>query len=145
MASQTSNHYKTRLLYGDFDFSTHAFRLILMIPGFAFSRATHDGYADVIAQELATAFGYTAGGVLLAGVAIVQDDVLNAGIVSWNNASWLAALGNIEASGAIIYDDTVAAPVADPIVGYIDFGGSILTYNGGTFTVANITVANTAP
>ena len=145
MASQTSNHYKTRLLYGDIDFSTHAFRMILMIPGFAFSRANHDGYADVIASELPTAFGYTAGGILLAGVAIIQDDIQNAGIVSWGNAAWLVAGGNLEASAGIIYDDTIAAPVADLIVGYIDFGGSILTYNGGTFTVANITVANVAP
>jgi hypothetical protein len=46
----------------------------------------------------------------------------------------------LQAAAAIIYDDTVAAPGVDPIIGCIDFGSSIITYNGGVFTIANPTV-----
>lgn len=141
MASLTTNRIKELLALGLIDFNTHAFRIILMEPGFSFSRATHMAYTDVSAYELPTAFGYTVGGALLAGVSVTRSDIVNAAIVAWNNASWLAAAGNIEACGAIIYDDTVAAPTVDPVVGFIDFNGSIITYDGGNFTVANIAVA----
>ena len=110
-----------------------------MEPGFSFSRAAHEEYADISAFELPTAFGYTVGGIVLAGLAIVNDAVLAAGVITWNNVSWVAAAGDIQASGAIIFDQTIVAPDVDPIVGCIDFGGTITTYDGGTFTIANIT------
>jgi hypothetical protein len=37
-----------------------------------------------------------------------------------------------------VYDDTVAAPVAKPIVGYIDFNGNQTQADGGTATISNI-------
>lgn len=143
MASQTANNFKELLAYGIIDFNADALRIILMEPGFAFSRAAHEVYADVTLFELPTAFGYTKGGQALAGVSIVNDAVLAATIISWNNASWIVVGGDLQASGAIIYDDTVAAPDIDPLIGFIDFGGTLTTYNGGTHTVANVAVAHT--
>ena len=143
MASQVANNWKETSAYGTHNFNSDAFKIILMEPGFSFDRANHEIYADVSAFELPTAYGYTAGGQALAGVAITNDAVLAAAIVSWNNASWVIAGGDLQASGAIIYDDTIAAPDIDPIVGFIDFGGTLTTYNGGTFTIANIAVAYT--
>lgn len=143
MASQTANNFKELLAYGIIDFNADAFKIILMGPGFAFSRATHEVYADVTIFELSTALGYTHGGQALAGVSIVNDAVLAATIISWNNPSWVVAGGDLQASGAIIFDDTVAAPDIDPLIGYIDFGGILTTYNGGTHTIANVAVAHT--
>jgi len=143
MASQVANNWKETSVYGTHNFNADAFKIILMEPGFGFDRANHEIYADVSAFELPTAYGYTAGGQALAGVAITNDAVLAAAIVAWNNASWVIAGGDLQASGAIIYDDTIAAPDIDPIVGFIDFGGTLTTYNGGTFTIANIAVAYT--
>lgn len=143
MASQVANNWKETSTYGTQNFSADTFKCILMEPGFAFSRSAHEVYADVLAFELPTAFGYTVGGSNLAGVAIVNDAVLAAAIVSWNNLSWVVAGGDLQTSGAIIFDDTIAAPDIDPIVGFIDFGGTLTTYNGGTFTIANIAVAYT--
>jgi hypothetical protein len=60
--------------------------------------------------------------------------------VTFNSASWTASGGDIEAQGAIIFDDTVASPVVDPIVGYIDFGGAETAFDGSPFVVTNITV-----
>ena len=137
MASQVANNCKELLSQKIIDFANDTFKMILLEAGFAFSRASHEEYADVLAYELATLYGYTVGGATMAGVTITNDAVLAACTIEWNNVQWTAAAGNLEASGAIIYDDTVAAPDTDPIIGYIDFGGTQITYNGGVFTVAN--------
>lgn len=141
MASQIANNWKETSVYGTNNFSSDSFPIILMEPGFAFSRSAHEIYADVSAFELPTVYGYTAGGIVLAGVTITNDAVLAATIVSWNNAVWTVTGGDLQSSGAIIFDDTIAAPDIDPIVGFIDFGGTLTTYNGGAFTIANIAVA----
>lgn len=142
MASRLSNNFLTQLLKKEIDFDTDVFKIILMGAGFVFARATHNLYADVSANELATQYGYTAGGQVLTGVAVSQDDSLAAGKVVWNSASWTATGGALSASGAIIYDDTVvAAPGAKAIVGYIDFGGTQITNDGGVATVSTPTIA----
>jgi len=140
MASVTSNEFKELLLKKVIDFANDTFKIILMAPGFAYNQATQNAYADISAEELPTANGYTMGGAVLVGITITRDDVNNIAYASWNNPSWLAADGNIEAQGAIIYDDTVAAPTAKPIIGYIDYAEAILTYDGGTHAIANVTV-----
>ena len=43
-------------------------------------------------------------------------------------------------SGAIIFDDTVTTPTADPIIGYIDFGGEQTQADGGVATISSIKV-----
>lgn len=134
MATLPSNNCKYLLMTAGIDFATDVFKVILMQVGFAFSRATHDDYADVAANELPTGSGYTAGGQTLAGVAVTRNDGANTVIVTWNNPSWLAAAGDIVTQGAVIFDDTLASK---PVVGYIDFGASLVTYSGGTFTIAN--------
>ena len=141
MATQTSNYFKEMLAKKVIDFVNDTFKIALMEAGFVFSRASHQVFADVVAQELPTAYGYTAGGATLAGVSVVNDGALALCRITWSNVSWTAAGGNIQAAAAIIYDDTVVAPGIDPIVGCIDFGSSILTYNGGVLTIANPTVA----
>lgn len=137
MASLLANNFLEQLLKKEIDFDADTFKIILMASGYVFNRATHVGYADVSASELATAYGYTAGGATLSGVAVSQDDTNNAGKVVWGNASWNVSGGNITASAAIIYDDTVTG---DPIVGYIDFGGDQTCLAGGVATVSAPTI-----
>ena len=140
MATLPSNEFKELLFKKGIDFSGDAFQIILMQSGFNFNRATHNVYVDVSGSELPTAWGYTAGGITLAGVAVTRDDVNNTITVTWNNPSWLAVGGDIVAQGAIIYDDTVAAPVVDAVIGYIDFGSALTTFDTGNFTVSNPSV-----
>lgn len=142
MASQVANNWKELSAYGTHNFNTDAFKIILMEPGFAFDRANHEIYTDVSAFELPTLGGYTAGGQALAGVAIVNDAVLAATIISWNNPTWTAT-ADLQKCGAIIFDDTIAAPDIDPLVGFIDYGGTLTTYTGGVHTIANVAVAYT--
>jgi hypothetical protein len=136
--SRTPNELKVRLASGAIDFSAHVFQIILMRPGFTFNRATHANYAQVVANELADGNGYNLGGETLLGVAVTQDNVENAGIVTWDNMNWTAAGANLEARGAIIYDDTHAD---DAIICWIDFGETLTILDGGNFTLANIFVA----
>ena len=139
MASTPSNKIKYLLATKAIDFANDTFKIILMATGFTFDIDTHHGYADVSASELGTGNGYTAGGNTLAGVAVTEDDTDDRTEVTWNNTTWTASGGSIGPTpGAIIYDDTVTSPTADPIVGYIDFGGDQTQSDGGVATIANI-------
>lgn len=135
MATVSSNKFKAELWRGTIDGSADVFKIILMLPGFVYDQDTHGDYLDVSSNELPTTSGYTVGGATLADVAITQENIVNEGIISWSNVSWLASGGDLTASGAIIFDDT---HVDDIIVGYIDFGSSQTTLNGGTFTIVDV-------
>jgi hypothetical protein len=139
MASTVANKIKYLMATKIIDFSADTFKIALMQSGFTFNKDTHHVYADVSASELATANGYTAGGATLGGVALTEDDTDDRTEVVWTNPTWVAVLGAIGPTpGAIVYDDTVAAPVAKPIVGYIDFAGDQTQADGGTATISGV-------
>lgn len=141
MATETANKLKYALATKQIDFAADVFKIILMADGFTFNKDTHHGYADVSASELINGNGYTTGGNTLAGVAVTEDDVDDRTEVTWDNTQWTASGGSIGPSpGAIIYDDTPTTPQADPIVGYIDFGGNQTQADGGIATISNIEV-----
>lgn len=141
MASTAANKIKYLLAIKAIDFANDTFKIILMETGFSFNKDTHHAYANVSGSELSTAYGYTVGGNSLAGVAVTEDDTDDRTEVTWNNSSWTASGGAIGPTpGAIIYDDTVTTPTADPIVGYIDFGGDQTQSDGGVAMVNNIEV-----
>jgi hypothetical protein len=133
MANQASNKIKYLLATAAINFSTHTFKMILMQSGFAFNKDTHHYYADVVGSELGNGNGYATLGATLAGVAVTEDDTDDRAEILWANRSWTATGGPIgPASGAIIYDDSVAN---DPIVGYIDFLADYTQPDGGTVTI----------
>lgn len=140
MASYTSNKIKELLWEKVIDANNDTFKIALMASGFAFNRATHSTWSDVSSSEVADGSGYTTGGNSLTGNTVTKDDTENQGILSFNNTSWTMSGADLTTVGAIIYDDTIASPVADPIVAYIDFSGAQTTYDGGTFTIANISI-----
>lgn len=141
MASTIANKLKYLLATKVIDFANDSFKIILMQSGFTFNKDTHHGYADVSASELSTANGYTANTKTLASVSVTEDDTDDRTEVTWANVTWTASSGAIGPSpGAIIFDDTVSTPTADPIVGYIDFGGDQTQADGGTATISNIEI-----
>ena len=137
MTTQASNKIKYLLATKAIDFANDSFKIILMASGFTYDKDAHEDYADVSGSELAAGNGYTTGGNTLGGVAVTEDDTDDRTEITWNNTTWTASGGSIGPTpGAIIYDDTVASP-ADPIVGYIDFGGEKTQADGGIATIAN--------
>jgi hypothetical protein len=87
-------------------------------------------YADI--TEIANGYGYTTGGLTLAGVTYVQT----AGVAKFNATDLVvtASGGSIGPFryGAII-DDTVASPVK-PVVGWVDYGSALTLATGDTLT-----------
>ena len=135
---EISNGFRVRVANGEVNFSSDVFKAIVMAEGFSFNPATHALYADVIASEIGGGNGYTVGGASLSGVAIAQNNTDNRADVTWNTVSWTATGGDVgPCAGVIIYDDTLTG---DPILGYINFGGTYTVAQGGTATVANIRV-----
>jgi len=138
MATEASNEIKYDLATHVIDFTLDTFKIILMADGFVYDKDAHKLYADVSASELAGGNGYATGGNTLAGIAVTRNDVDDRTEVTWDNTSWTASGGDIGPTpGAIIFDDTPTAP-ADPIVGYIDFGGNQTQADGGVATISGI-------
>lgn len=136
MANKVSNNLIHLLLKKEIDFDVDVFKMILMNSAFIFDSDAHEEYADVSASELGTAFGYTAGGVVLGGVAVTRDDASDRTDVTWTNPSWAASGGVIGPSnGGIVYDDTHANNV---IVGYIDFGAPYTQADGGSLVINGV-------
>jgi len=141
MSSTLSNKMKFLLASKAIDFANDSFKIILMDTGFVFDKDTHHGYADISAYELATGNGYTQNTKTLSGVTVTEDDTDDRCEVTWDNVQWTASGGSIGPTpGAIIFDDTVTTPQADPVIGYIDFGGEQTQADGGVATIANVEV-----
>jgi hypothetical protein len=139
MASTVANKIKYLLATKAIDFANDSFKIILMKSGFTFNADTHHGYADVSASELGTGYGYTQNTKTLSGVTVTEDDTDDRTEITWSNVTWTASGGSIGPTpGAIIFDDSPTTPQADPIIGYIDFGGEQTQADGGTATISSI-------
>lgn len=134
MVNVISNTFKGMLLKGQIDFAD-TFKIILMQDGFVFDNTTHFAYANVSASELATAYGYTAGGVTLTGINVTVTQSTNLAKLAWINAQFNASGGALVTSSAIIYDDSTDTGAgddySDAIVMFIA-AGSTLTATDGT-------------
>lgn len=81
--------------------------------------------------ETAEANGYTAGGQALTSVAITTVNTNDAAFDA-ADVTWSATTGSIEASFAILYNDT---DTNDPPVAFLDFGGVQQASAGTDFRV----------
>ena len=133
-----ANKFKYLVMIGSIHCLTDVFKIALMKTGFTFDKDAHHAYANISGSELATANGYTAGGFTLTGNTVTEDDTDDRTEVTWNSATWTASGAIGPSPGAIVYDDTVTTPTADPIVMYIDFGGDQTQVAGGVATISNI-------
>lgn len=108
------------------DMANNVFKVILLNTSHTFN-AAHQYYADISANELATAGGYTAGGAALAGktwAAVSTTYKWDGTDQAWTSATFTAYF-------AAIFNDTVAN---DPLVCSFGFGGA-QTVAAGTFTI----------
>lgn len=142
MSNQVPNSFKVMLWKGQIAGLTDTFKMILMQDGFVFNQDNHHAYADVSANELVTANGYIIGGATLTGVGIVVNNTQDRAEVSWNNVTWNASGGSLQASGAIIYNDSTAIgsgdDYTDAIVAYKDAGGTITAVDGTPIIISSI-------
>lgn len=132
----------------EIDLDTDAIQLALTTSGWTPNQDTMDYFNDVT-NELGTANGYTAGGLVLANKTVAT--ALN--VWTFDNTVdpvWTTGAGEtLTAARAVYYENTAGASSTDPLICWIDFGGDQTASNGGTFTIvidaagiATITPAN---
>ena len=138
------NHFVEYTMEGGIDIDGDTHDVILMNSSHTFS-ATDNAKADISANEISTANGYTQGAETLASVTWTESS--GTGTFDAADSVWAASGGNIgPATDAVIYSETSSSPEADLLMCSIDFDGAQtagdgtnfkLTYNGsGIFTVA---------
>jgi hypothetical protein len=91
----------------------------------------HEFWSDVSGNEVGASGTYSAGGSTLASKTSTQT----AGTYTFDAADPTAWTGaTIAAAGCVVYQDTAGAATTDPVIAYLDFGGTI-TSTAGTFTL----------
>ncbi len=125
MASGTYDRFRANLMNKIVDLEADVVKVMLLDNTHGFT-TTHNQKSEIVANELATAGGYTAGGAVLAGKAVTQ-----AASGKWDgtDVTWTSA--TFTAYHAVIYDDTVTD---DDLIASIDFGGAKQVV-AGTFTI----------
>lgn len=102
---------------------------IVLLSGASYN-AADDELADITANQLATANGYTQDSKTLASVTWTSDGTNNK--LDADDVTWTASGGSIAASAAAIYDDTLSG---DKLVCFIDFGGTVTAVDGAAFKI----------
>jgi hypothetical protein len=113
------------------DWTNDTIKCALTGSAFSPNQDTMDFFDDVT-NEVATASGYTAGGVTITGSATytASNNML---MLDANDASWADSC--ISARYAIVYDATPGTAGTNPLICYTDFGETV-TSSSGTFLVA---------
>lgn len=132
MADTLFQSAKLRLMNGGIDLDTDPL-YIMLVNGYSPVANTHTFRSDVT-NECPASGNYTTGGIALAGSTVSAA----AGVSTFDattDPSWASA--TISATGAVIYKRVGAdltTPADDPIICFLDFGGT-KTSTAGTFTV----------
>ncbi len=118
---------------GGIDLDTDTFKLELYNSSHVFTAANNDR-ADISANALATANGYTNPGQNLTSVTWTES----AGTLTFDAAdtTWTASGGSIAADDGVIYSDTSTVPAADLLMCSIDFDGTQTAGDGTNFLVS---------
>ena len=132
MANAVYNVLKTALVTGDINLATDTLKVILVTATYVPNIDTHQFY-PAVTNEIPTGGGYTLGGVVLAGVAVLTDLPNDRAALDANDVTWVASTITA-ARGAIIYKDT-GVPATSKLITYIDFVTD-KSSSGGDFTIA---------
>jgi hypothetical protein len=112
------------------NFVTGFFKLML-VNGYAPNQGTDATRADVSHETVGT--GYTSGG-LPATVGLNLSETAHILSIMMSNVVWSGS-NTFSATGAVLYQANGGAPSGDPLVNYIDFGGTVSCV-AGPFTAA---------
>lgn len=122
--------FYTDFLNGVFNFGTDTFRIALYTSSASLTAATT---AYSATNELATALGYTAGGVAVVPTLTATTTASGSPclVVDFTDGVWSPA--TFTARGGLLYSDTA---VGNPAVAVLDFGEDKTGYGIAPFTVA---------
>lgn len=125
MASALYNSVKVEIARGNIDLQVDDIKVMLVTSTYVQDIDLHNFRDDITNEVVGT--GYVAGGQSLAGLVVAQDNVNDRATVDATDNQWAGS--TITARGAVIYKN-VGTPATDPLVGYLDFGGDIVSDNG---------------
>lgn len=128
-----SNHYKYQLMRKQIDLSADDLKILLMNNTFAFDKDAHATLADIDADQLATANGYTKNDETLTGLVLTEDDGNDKGHLVCDDPSWTAAAGDIGPTGASCIVDFSSLDDVEFFTTAID-----RTFTGGATHWANV-------
>ena len=103
---------------------------VALLTGHTPGQDTHDFFDDVSANEI-TGTGYTAGGATLTTSAPTYDTATDTIRMDATDTSWTTS--TLSATHAVVYKSTGTGSTS-PLIGLIDFGGTIST-TAGTFQI----------
>ena len=92
----------------------------------------HNYFDDVVAREVAATGGYVHMGPAIGTPTIGYTAGTNVVKFDGNDVTW--ASSTIAATQAVIWDHTPGADATDPLLGYVDFGGTVSS-TSGDFTI----------
>ena len=116
------NSYKQKVLEGVVNFSSDTIKMALLASTYTPDIDSDEFFADISANELTTAGGYTAGGATLAGKAVSTDTTDNEGVLDCTDPTWTADGTGFTCRYAVLYKDT-GDEATSPLIAYWDFGG----------------------
>lgn len=135
MANQIFNSFKGQLIAGAInweDGATTDIRVMLLDSNYSPDIDNEEWKSDIdLSGHEITGTGYTAGGALLIGRAIVRDDVNDWSEADATDLTWPSS--TLTARGAVVYKDT-GTPATSPVIAYIDFGTDKVSTDGN-FTI----------
>jgi len=117
---------------GGIDLDNDTFDIILMDVNHTFTQA-NTKKADISANEIATANGYTQGAETLASVTWTSSGATQTFDAA--DPTWTASGGSIAATDAVIYSETSSSPDADLLMCSIDFDGLQTAGDGTDFKI----------
>ena len=124
------NQFKESLFLGKINMTTDTIKVALIGTGYAFSKDGNLGLADITAQEIVAA-NYVTGGATLTNPTVTQDDTNDLAQFNGTDITW-TSLGAANIYHAVMYDDTAATPVADPLMIHWPI---TTNSNGGNYTL----------
>ncbi len=132
MGSGVYNEFKGELMKGTFNLvQGNDVVYCALLDNIHSFDADDNGWAALVANELANGNGYATNGFALTNKAVTIDDGDDEGVFDADDAEWTSA--TFTAYHAVIWDDTPGAPV-DPVICSIDFLGP-KQVTAGTFTI----------
>jgi hypothetical protein len=119
-----------KMLNKEIDWDTDTIKVALATSSYTPDQDTHDYFNDVTNEITGT--GYTAGGATLASKTTNYDSGTNVAKFDAADVTWSSS--TLTARYAIIYDAQTGVASTSPLIGYIDFGENVASYNSD-FTI----------
>lgn len=117
---------------GSIDWDTDTLKWTLHTSTYTPNQDTHDFYDDAT-NELATAVGYTSGGLTASGVAVTYDSASQQVRLDFTDPAWTFTGAGPTWRYMVLRKSRGGAASADELLAYVDWGASVT--NTGSYSL----------